>query len=232
LLADVERRDGTKFDPDSFIIGFARRAVGYKRADLLVSDPDRLRQVVRGTGPLQIIYAGKAHARDGGGKAAIERIFARAKDLRDDIRIVYLEEYDTTLARLLVAGVDLWLNNPQKPLEASGTSGMKAALNGVPSLSVLDGWWLEGCVEGVTGWAVGDATEEPSDAASDAAEIYDKLQHTIMPMFYQRRLDYAKVMRSAIAVNGSFFNAQRMVQQYVRDVYDSESGTTAGEGLR
>jgi starch phosphorylase len=136
------------------------------------------------------------------------------------LRIVYLEEYDMTLAGLIVSGVDLWLNNPVKPLEASGTSGMKAALNGVPSLSVLDGWWLEGCIEGVTGWAIGDDSEEPGDPALELDSLYDKLEHTILPMFYQRPNAYARVMRSAISHNGSFFNAQRMMSQYLRNVYE------------
>ena len=155
-------------------IGFARRATGYKRADLLFSNEDRLRQIIERTGPLQLVYSGKAHSRDTTGKAAIERIFSVAAHLKDVLRVVYLEEYDMALAGLLIAGVDLWLNNPLKPLEASGTSGMKAALNGVPSFSVLDGWWLEGCIEGVTGWAIGNAAEEPGEEAAELDSLYSK----------------------------------------------------------
>jgi starch phosphorylase len=151
-----------------------------------------------------------------------ERFAAEA--LKKDLTIVYLEEYDFELAKHLVAGVDLWLNNPEKPLEASGTSGMKAALNGVPSLSTIDGWWIEGWVEGVTGWAIGEGPLAPSNAAKEAASLYDKLEYVIMPMFYKRANAYAEVMRSAIALNGSFFNSQRMVEQYVANVYRLPSG--------
>ena len=130
-----------------------------------------------------------------------------------------------TVARLLCAGVDLWLNNPQKPLEASGTSGMKAAMNGVPSLSVLDGWWIEGCFEGVTGWAIGD--ESPAEEQSEIDSLYDKLEGTIMPLFYHYPDRYTAVMRSSIAINGEFFSATRMMSQYYSDVY-----VASGEGFR
>jgi starch phosphorylase len=219
LLKEVQRRSGVNFDPAALTIGSARRAAGYKRADLIFFDVDRLRRIVARR-PLQLVYSGKAHAQDTTGKGAIERIFAAAAALKDEVRIVYLEDYDIALAKLLVAGADLWLNTPQKPLEASGTSGMKAALNGVPSLSVLDGWWLEGCVEGVTGWAIGDDSEEPADPATDAASLYDKLERVILPMFYEQPLAYAEVMRSAIARNGSHFTTQRMMSQYAREVYE------------
>jgi glycogen phosphorylase len=135
------------------------------------------------------------------------------------VPVVYLEEYDMGLARLLCSGVDVWLNTPQKPQEASGTSGMKAAVNGVPSLSVLDGWWLEGCVEGVTGWAIGEDGGQPSDPAREAASLYDKLENVIGPLFYRRAAGFGEVMRSAIALNASFFNAQRMLVQYLRNAY-------------
>jgi starch phosphorylase len=227
LLAEIERRSDTPFDADTMTIGFARRATGYKRADLLFTDIVRLRRIIRDAGAIQLVFGGKAHARDTTGKAAIERIFSVAADLMDTPRVVYLEEYDMALAGLIVAGVDLWLNNPIKPLEASGTSGMKAALNGVPSLSVLDGWWLEGCIEGVTGWAIGDDSEEPGDPALELDSLYDKLEHIVLPMFYQQPFAYAEVMRSAISHNGSFFNAQRMMSQYLRNVY--EPGSAPGD---
>jgi starch phosphorylase len=135
------------------------------------------------------------------------------------VQVVYLENYDMGLARDICAGVDLWLNTPQRPQEASGTSGMKAALNGVPSLSVLDGWWLEGHQEGVTGWAIGDGQGAAEDPSQEVASLYDKLEHVILPLFYGQPTEYAKVMRSAIALNGSFFNTQRMVFQYLRNAY-------------
>jgi len=227
LLAEVARRTGRALDRDAFTIGFARRATEYKRPDLLFSDIDRLRAIARSAGPLQVVYAGKAHPRDGGGKEGIRRVFAAAAALGGDLPVVYLEEYDLALARLLVAGVDLWLNTPRKPLEASGTSGMKAALNGVPSLSVLDGWWVEGHIEGVTGWSVGDASAE-SDDVLEARSLYDKLERIILPLFHRDPAGYAQVMRAAIAHNGSFFNAQRMVEQYLENAYLVRDGGPGG----
>jgi starch phosphorylase len=219
LLDEVKRRRGVQLDPAALTIGFARRAAAYKRADLLFTDLDRLRRIVRMVGPLQVIYAGKAHPHDDGGKAVIRRVFQAAAALGDSVRVVYLEDYDMALAKLLVSGADLWLNTPHKPEEASGTSGMKAALNGVPSLSILDGWWLEGHCEGRTGWAISEDGGAPSDPVREAASLYDKLEYVILPLFYGRPLAYAEVMRSAIALNGSFFNAERMVEQYLQNAY-------------
>ena len=155
------------------------------------------------------------------GKALIRRIFEIKAALGQKIRLAYLEEYDMGLARLITAGVDLWLNTPQPPLEASGTSGMKAAINGVPSLSTLDGWWVEGCIEGVTGWAIGNdaGVESDVDHAAEAASLYGKLEHVILPMFYAERDRYIEVMRHALAINGSFFNTERMLDQYMRKAY-------------
>jgi starch phosphorylase len=209
-------------ETDVFTVGFARRAATYKRADLLFQDTDRLRRLSEQIGPLQLIYAGKAHPRDHEGKALIKRIIDMEAVLAPAIRLVYLPNYDIDLARKLTAGVDIWLNTPQPPLEASGTSGMKAALNGVPSLSVLDGWWIEGHIEGVTGWAIGEngrKGETSYDRSQDAASLYDKLERVILPAFYHDRLEFANVMRHAIALNGSFFNTQRMMQQYVLNAY-------------
>jgi starch phosphorylase len=219
LLAEVERRTGIHLDPETMTIGFARRATAYKRADLLFSDPGRLRRIVRQGGPLQIICGGKAHPRDEGGKALIRRIFETMDGLRDSVRVVYLEGYEMALAKHICAGVDLWLNTPQKPQEASGTSGMKAALNGVPSLSILDGWWIEGHVEGVTGWSIGDSWEPESNPSAEIGSLYDKLESVILPIFYERSREYAQVMRGAIALNGSFFNARRMMGQYLTNAY-------------
>jgi starch phosphorylase len=219
LLAEVERRTGQYLDPEVMTVGFARRAATYKRTDLLFSDLDRLRRIAREVGPLQFVYAGKAHPHDEGGKAMIRRIYDAKNTLGSEVPVVYLEDYDIVLGRSLCAGVDLWLNTPQKPQEASGTSGMKAALNGVPSLSVLDGWWIEGYVEGVTGWSIGERWEEEPDSQKEIASMYEKLEHVIVPMFYGRPLAFARVMRSAIALNGSFFNAQRMLFQYMQNAY-------------
>jgi len=219
LLAEVERQTGMRLAPELMTIGFARRATAYKRTDLLFSDPKRLRSIARQFGPLQVIYGGKAHPRDESGKAMIRRIFETMTALKGAVRIAYLEEYDMALAKYICTGVDLWLNTPQKPQEASGTSGMKAALNGVPSLSILDGWWIEGHVEGVTGWSIGDSWDLESNPSAEVASLYDKLESVILPMFYQHPHAYAEVMRSAIALNGSFFNAQRMMLQYLRNAY-------------
>ena len=219
LLAEVEKRSGIRLDPKVMTIGFARRATAYKRADLLFSDLERLKKIARQVGPLQVIYGGKAHPRDEGGKGLIRRIFQAANALRDTIKVVYLEEYDMALAKYMCSGVDIWLNTPQKPDEASGTSGMKAALNGVPSLSILDGWWVEGNVEGVTGWSIGESDAPESDPSRDIASLYDKLEKVIVPMFYQQPDAYTSVMRSAIALNASFYNSQRMVFQYMENAY-------------
>ena len=224
LLAEVERRSGVQLPENVLTIGFARRATTYKRQDLLFSDLDRLRGLARQVGPLQVVYGGKAHPRDEGGKDMIRRVFQAAAILGEAVRVVYLENYDMALGKILCAGVDLWLNTPLRPQEASGTSGMKAALNGVPSLSVLDGWWVEGHVEHVTGWAIGDDSTNPVEYSQDAASLYDKLERVILPLYYGKPEAYAKVRRSAIALNGSFFNTQRMVSQYVTNAYSILEG--------
>ena len=219
LLRQVRWLTGSQLDEKVFTIGFARRATGYKRADLLFSNLERLKQIARQSGPIQLIYAGKAHPRDEGGKEIIRRIFEAAAALAKDVRVVYLENYDMALGKLLCSGVDIWLNTPLRPQEASGTSGMKAALNGVPSLSVLDGWWIEGHVEGVTGWSIGDTEQTENDSAAEADSLYEKLEGVILPLYYKEPDQFARVMRAAIALNGSFFNTERMVSQYVRHAY-------------
>ncbi len=219
LLQQVRWLTGTQLDDKVFTLGFARRATAYKRADLLFTDLERLKQISRQVGPLQLIYAGKAHPRDEGGKAIIRRIFEAAAALAGDVRVVYLENYDMALGKLVCSGVDVWLNTPLRPQEASGTSGMKAALNGVPSLSILDGWWIEGHIEGVTGWSIGDATGLENDSKAEANSLYQKLENSVLPVFYNEPEKFAHIMRSAIALNGSFFNTQRMIFQYVRNAY-------------
>jgi starch phosphorylase len=231
LLAEVKQRTGAALDPAVLTIGFARRAAAYKRADLLFSDVARLAAIAKNVGAFQLIYGGKAHPHDEAGKDSIRRVFEQAAQLKDRVRVVYLENYDWTLGALITAGVDVWLNTPQRPQEASGTSGMKAAMNGVPSLSILDGWWIEGCFESVTGWAIGHdgAIRKEADQA-EVESLYLKLEQQIIPMFYQRPDAFAGVMRSAIAVNGSFFNTQRMVEQYEANAYFPETlAETASE---
>ena len=219
LLRQVRWLTGSQLDDKVFTIGFARRATAYKRGDLLFTNIERLKQVARQGGPVQLIYAGKAHPRDEGGKEVIRRIFEAAAALAKDVRVVYLENYDLTLGKLLCSGVDVWLNTPLRPQEASGTSGMKAALNGVPSLSVLDGWWIEGHIEGVTGWSIGESGDTENDSNAEAASLYEKLERTILPLYYHEPEKFAQIMRSAIALNGSFFNTQRMISQYARNAY-------------
>jgi len=218
MIAAVAQRTGVTLDPKIFTIGFARRATPYKRADLVFTDVDRLADIAANVGPLQIVFGGKAHPNDSGGKELIRRIHGAAERLAGRVTVVYVQDYEMLIAGKMVAGVDLWLNNPMKPLEASGTSGMKAAMNGVPSLSVLDGWWIEGHVEGVTGWSIGGLDSE-GDQSKDAGEIYLKLERVVLPLYYGLPFAYAEVMRSAISINGSFFNTQRMVEQYVRNAY-------------
>ncbi|MEZ6150350.1 MAG: alpha-glucan family phosphorylase [Pirellulaceae bacterium] len=223
LIDQINSDHNALFDPLTFTIGFARRATAYKRANLLISDPERLQSIVEKHGPIQIVFAGKAHPLDVDGKRLIQQIVRAKNQLHPAVKLVYLENYDWELARLVLAGVDVWINTPQPPLEASGTSGMKAAINGVPSLSILDGWWIEGCVEGITGWAFGNATPaSPADVdrfREDADALYDKLDQVIVPLYYQKPDQWKRIMAHSIALNGSHFNTQRMVQQYVIKAY-------------
>ena len=222
LFRRVALETGRELDPEALTIGFARRATAYKRFALVFSDPERLAAIATGVGRLQLLFAGKAHPHDIPGKEMIQSVFRMAERLRGRVEVVYLPGYDMEQAALMTAGADLWLNTPQPPMEASGTSGMKAALNGVPSVSVLDGWWLEGCIEGVTGWSIGERhnRHQPQPPLQrDADDLYRKLEEVIVPMFYRQPERYADVMRHAIALNGSFFNTERMLSQYVTMAY-------------
>jgi glycogen phosphorylase len=215
LIEEVAQRTSVTLNPDIFTIGFARRVATYKRADMLFQDPLRIAQIAQRHGGLQILFAGKSHPADEGGKQLIRNIYEAAHKLNSaNIHIIYLENYDWQLGGLLTAGVDLWLNTPRRPYEASGTSGMKAALNGVPSLSTMDGWWVEGCVEGVTGWCIDEVEDENAEAAS----LYQHLDEAILPLYHQPK-KWAHVMRSTLALNGSFFNTHRMLGQYAVDAY-------------
>ena len=218
LLARVNSETQTEMEEDVLTLGFARRATPYKRADLLFHDLERLKAIVGRAGKLQIIYAGKAHPNDKDGKELIQNVFEAREALRSSIKVAYLPNYNWQLGQLITAGVDVWLNTPQPPMEASGTSGMKAAVNGVPSFSILDGWWIEGCIEGVSGWAIEHA-EEGDSTSYDTNSLYDKLERVVIPLYYRDRDSFVEVMRYAIALNGSFFNTQRMVTQYVAKAY-------------
>ncbi|MFC1514797.1 alpha-glucan family phosphorylase [Candidatus Omnitrophota bacterium] len=219
LIDYVNEKTKAQMDYDTLTIGFARRTTAYKRPDLVFFDTDRLLEVCRNTGKIQFIFAGKAHPNDWPGKELIKKIFAVSDQLKKYIKIVYLENYDIDSAKMLISGSDLWLNTPRKPKEASGSSGMKAAANGIPSLSILDGWWIEGCIEGLTGWAIGSAGDTESVDHDNVNSLYDKLENIIIPTFYHNRDRWIEIMRHCIAINASFFNTHRMVQQYVLNAY-------------
>ncbi|HXX53783.1 MAG TPA: alpha-glucan family phosphorylase, partial [Thermodesulfovibrionales bacterium] len=223
LLDFVRTETGISMDPSVLTFGFARRATAYKRADLLFSDIERLKRISQDK--LQIVYAGKAHPRDDAGKWLIEKIFVLKEKLKDGINIAYLPNYNMEMALKLVSGVDVWLNTPMRPLEASGTSGMKAAHNGVPNFSVLDGWWIEGHIEGFTGWSIGpypsehDVSGITTDNVQDADDLYKKLEFTIMPVFYNDRHTWVRIMQNAIGKNAYYFNSHRMMRRYVTEAY-------------
>ncbi|MCP3177866.1 MAG: alpha-glucan family phosphorylase [Desulfuromonadales bacterium] len=221
LFQYIQETTGIEMDPEVLTVGFARRFATYKRGDLIFSDIERL--IRMGAGKLQLVFGGKAHPKDVPGKQLIQKIIGQIKSLYPKIKIAYLENYNMDVAYRLLPGVDLWLNNPIRPLEASGTSGMKAALNGVPNFSVLDGWWIEGHIEGVTGWSIGPPPEKnPSQenhSEEDANDLYDKLEHIIMPMFYNDREAWIRVMKNAIGKNAYYFNTHVMMRRYVTEAY-------------
>jgi len=207
LIERVRALTGVALSQDAAIIGFARRMTAYKRPELLFTDPERLAAIARRQ-PFQIVLAGKAHPRDEEGKRLIAALHSHARSLAGKVTVAYLPDYDLALAQLLVSGSDIWLNTPLPPLEASGTSGMKAAFNGVPSLSVLDGWWIEGCIENVTGWSI-----------DGAGTLYDKLEHTVLPVFYGESSGWIRLMKGAIATNAVYFNSHRMMRRYATEAY-------------
>jgi starch phosphorylase len=224
LFSTIAKRTGHHFNPNILTLGFARRVATYKRASLLLHDPERLVAIAEKIGGLQILYAGKAHPADNAGKGLIRDVFASAAKLNSSaLKIYYLENYDWELGALLTQGVDVWVNTPRRPYEASGTSGMKAALNGVPSLSILDGWWIEGCAENTTGWAI----EDGEDEAAEAASLYEKLEEAVAPM-YATPHAWSKMQQHCIAINGSFFNTHRMLGQYFENAYFPASPVYTG----
>lgn len=216
LIDMVASLNAVQLNPDTFTLGFARRMTAYKRPDLLFTELERLKAISR-QHPFQIVLAGKAHPKDGGGKRLIEALHRHIGELAGEIPIIFLPDYDMETARAMVAGVDVWLNTPLRPLEASGTSGMKAAFNGVPNLSVLDGWWIEGCIEGVTGWSVGNSGDVTGNM--DAGSLYDKLEQAVLPLYYTDRTGWIRVMKGAIAKNAAFFNSHRMMRRYATEAY-------------
>jgi glycogen phosphorylase len=222
LLEFIETQTGENLDQTALTLGFARRATGYKRAKLIFSDLKRLKEINRRF-PIQFIFAGKAHPRDTNGKELIKEIFEFKKELKDEVKIVYVENYDMQIAAKLTSGVDVWLNTPLPPMEASGTSGMKAAHNGVINFSVLDGWWIEGCIEGVTGWGIGPSPEatvtEEERRRNEIDDLFNKLKYLIAPKFYDERDDWIETMKNSIGKVAYYFNTNRMMRRYITDAY-------------
>ncbi|MFA5644481.1 MAG: alpha-glucan family phosphorylase [Patescibacteria group bacterium] len=222
LINYIYKKQKIKLDINVFTIGFARRFTGYKRSNLLFYDINRLLNIHKKVGQIQIIYAGKAHPADADGKEMIKNINEIKEKFKKEIKIVFLEGYEMDLAKKLVAGVDLWLNTPLPPNEASGTSGMKAAHNGVPHFSTLDGWWIEGLVNRKTGWAIGERRSSLNLKdlnKKDAESLYFKLEKKILPRYYKFPVNWQETMRYTIAINASFFNTERMLQQYIQEAY-------------
>jgi starch phosphorylase len=217
LIDLVSEVTGIALDPDKPIIGYARRMTGYKRPSLIFNDADRLRDVAKKY-PIQIVFAGKAHPADTEGAEVIKQIRWRAQSLADVLPMAFLPNYNTDSARRLVAGADVWLNTPRPPLEASGTSGMKAALNGTLNLSTVDGWWVEGWIEGVTGWAIGTDGNSESDA-DHARSLYDKLEQAVLPLYNNDRAKWTSMMKQSISKIGAYFNSHRMMRRYANEGY-------------
>jgi starch phosphorylase len=224
VRADSVIAFGALLDPEIFTIGFARRFTSYKRPDLILHDLERLKRILmHPLRPVQIIFAGKAHPSDIAGAQLIQRVFHLAQDPSFGARVAFVENYDQHLAARMVRGVDVWLNNPLPPLEASGTSGMKAGANGVPSLSVLDGWWLEG-YNGKNGWAFGGEPVEGDRSSADAEALYRLLEEKIIPLYYHRpddevAHDFVRVMKAAIKSVAPQFSSRRMLKEYVNQFY-------------
>ncbi|GJQ29329.1 MAG: alpha-glucan phosphorylase [Phycisphaerae bacterium] len=227
MVRRVNHEANAGLTPEAFTLGVARRCTPYKRLDMILADVPRLERLAAMHGPIQIVFAGKSHPRDGGGKEMLARLTAAARASSDLVRVAFVPNYDLSLAADLVAGVDVWVNVPVRPLEASGTSGMKAAMNGVPSLSVLDGWWVEGHEEGVTGWAIGDdepPREEHEQWARDAEALYEKLERVIVPLYHARPEAWAEVMKGVVTRNGPRFSTHRMVREYAEQAYGVRPG--------
>ena len=234
LINFVNSQSDVGMEEGVFTIGFARRATPYKRATLIFRDLAELVRINGSAGPLQIVFGGKAHPQDAAGKKIISEVFQVIERLRGSIKVAFLENYDMYLGKLLTSGVDIWLNTPLRPLEASGTSGMKAAANGVPNLSVLDGWWVEGCIEGLTGWGIGPPPGcglPDSDDAQDAQDMLHKLESEILPCYYRDRRRWIQIMKNSIVFNAPVFNTVRMVYQYITHAYFlGISGFVVGRG--
>jgi len=224
LVDEINKKTNSGFDPNVFTIGYARRFATYKRAHMILHDIEQLKQISETVGSIQMVFAAKAHPHDGGGKELIKNVINDLNKFKGKVKACFLEDYNIDIAKLMVSGSDIWLNNPKRPMEASGTSGMKAAINGVPNFSTLDGWWLEGCIENITGWSIGlhpgdPGFNEDDNEDDEAADFYKKLREVVLPTYYNDRKKWISIMKHSIALNGSFFNTNRMVQEYVLNAY-------------
>ncbi|MEI6729207.1 MAG: alpha-glucan family phosphorylase [bacterium] len=214
LINSIQQKSGKNFSTDRFTIGFARRADGYKRADFIFRNLAELNRIAAKFGGIQFVFSGKSYPDVAVTEGLISQIYLMSKDNNSPVQVVFLEDYSIDVARKIVAGSDMWLNNPRKPQEASGTSGMKAALNGVPNFSILDGWWAEGCIEGVTGWSIGENCLD-DDENCELNDLYEKLEYTILPLFHSDKAGWAKIQKQAIALNAGYFHTHRMVKEYL-----------------
>jgi glycogen phosphorylase len=217
MIDSIEQRNGVSFDENVLTIGFARRATPYKRSDLIFSDRQIIGDLLRNH-KVQIVLSGKAHPNDMGGKATITNIVRIAKEYPDSV--VFLQDYDMAIGKMLTRGCDVWLNNPVRPMEASGTSGMKAAMNGVLNLSTLDGWWPEGCKHGVNGWQFGGGYEGYDCNSIDCASLYDVLRGDVIPTYETRRDAWIAMMHASIDMAQWQFSAARMIEEYYQKMYD------------
>ena len=215
LIQEIEKQTGVKLHEDKLLIGFARRATAYKRADLIFRNESIIKPLLE-QGQIQLVFSGKAHPQDGIGKDLVARTVAMAK--RYPKSVVFIENYDMRIGRLLTQGCDVWLNNPQRPLEACGTSGMKAAMNGVLNLSILDGWWPEGCEHGVNGWQIGNAYEGPGQDENDLKSLYQTLTKEVLPTYYGQKDMWERMMRASIKMS-EYFSSHRMVEEYYERLY-------------
>ncbi|MEW6228097.1 MAG: alpha-glucan family phosphorylase [Bacillota bacterium] len=216
LLAAIEARCGAALDKDGILVGFARRAAPYKRSDLIFRRPEVIEPYLR-SGRLQVVFAGKAHPLDDAGKDIVAKLVSMTK--RYPKGVVFLPDYDMETGRLMTRGCDVWLNNPMRPLEASGTSGMKAAMNGVLNLSTLDGWWPEACRHGVNGWQFGDGYEGPGQDDHDLDALYRVLLQEVLPTYYENRAKWVEMMRESIASASEGFSSRRMIEEYYSRLY-------------
>jgi len=214
LLEEVRERTGVRLAPDRLVIGFGRRAVGYKRSDLIFRKPGVIEPYLQ-DGRIQMVFSGKAHPQDDFGKEIVANLARYARKYPRSV--VFLEDYDMRIGRLMTRGSDVWLNNPRRPLEACGTSGMKAAMNGVLNLSILDGWWPEACIHGVNGWQFGDGVE--GSDAHDLESLYKVLFDEVVPTYYDRRDKWIQMMRSSISMSQKQFSSDRMVEEYYTKMY-------------